>query len=765
MRNVDSAALLAVVLIAVLSAFPFFRNDGLPAMTDAELHILRIAEIGYSIQEGDLYPRWAPDFYYGYGYPIFNYYAPFSYHLGYYLSLGTPENAAQAAKLLFVTALLLGAFGAYTLAKHFTSQGGGLVGAAAFSFSPYIQLINPHSRGDLAEVVALGFLPWVIYSWFKLWEKPTKSNMFFSVLFTSATLLSHNLTGLTMLVILAFMALWQWFVVKKTSSTKYVLLTALIFVMLTAFFWLPFLVERNDILLDVAGDGHYDYRNHFVTLGDLFSLTKPFDYKDAAMSIPFSAGPIQVIITLFGGLYILFIRKKNHKLHLLSYLILSSWLFFLLITNWSLPIWENLPGIGYFQFPWRFLGPLAVMMAPVIAVNVQNFGAWLAIRKYSFLQPVVMTILVSIIIITALPGLYPIPWISGFGKITQLSILQAELQGRWRGTTSTNDFVPATVEMLPGPEKSVIDSYSNPPVDRVNRYTLPEGTSVQVLDDQPNHFSTNSDRSFLLRLYLFDFPGWRAYIDGIEASIEIAHPEGFITVKVPSGQHDVVLKMENTRIQSISWWISIIGLLIGVGVLIFMNTPQCNWELQITSQKGDARTVTFILGIVALISAITIVILDPGQVMHYSSGENIALPADQHLYMEFEHEIALLGYDISANKVKPGSILEIELYWIAKQNITHTYQSFVHVMTPSGQILTQSDHLNPGGFPTNLWPLDRYIRDRHRLTIPENIEPGSYIINVGLYSLESKLRLNTYDTQTGKSVNYFTLNDTVQYGR
>ena len=32
--------------------------------------------------EGAVYPRWVPEFYYGYGYPLFNYYAPLSYYVG-----------------------------------------------------------------------------------------------------------------------------------------------------------------------------------------------------------------------------------------------------------------------------------------------------------------------------------------------------------------------------------------------------------------------------------------------------------------------------------------------------------------------------------------------------------------------------------------------------------------------------------------------------------------------------------------------------------
>ncbi|MFQ5626951.1 MAG: hypothetical protein ACE5FM_09905 [Methyloligellaceae bacterium] len=49
-------------------------------MNDAEMHVYRAAEVQYAIADGTLYPRWASDFYYGYGYPVFNYYSPLTYH-------------------------------------------------------------------------------------------------------------------------------------------------------------------------------------------------------------------------------------------------------------------------------------------------------------------------------------------------------------------------------------------------------------------------------------------------------------------------------------------------------------------------------------------------------------------------------------------------------------------------------------------------------------------------------------------------------------
>ena len=79
-RTVEWGLWLAVAL-ALIAAGPFLARPGLPRQTDAELHVYRAAELGHTLRNGALYPRWAPDLYYGYGYPIFNYYAPLTYYL------------------------------------------------------------------------------------------------------------------------------------------------------------------------------------------------------------------------------------------------------------------------------------------------------------------------------------------------------------------------------------------------------------------------------------------------------------------------------------------------------------------------------------------------------------------------------------------------------------------------------------------------------------------------------------------------------------
>ena len=107
LRQLDLGLLLAL-LLALVAAMPFLTRPGLPRGTDAELHVFRAAELGYSLRAGDIYPRWAPDFYYGHGYPIFNYYAPLTYYLANFFDVSPGVNIVSGVKfndvdVLFVT--------------------------------------------------------------------------------------------------------------------------------------------------------------------------------------------------------------------------------------------------------------------------------------------------------------------------------------------------------------------------------------------------------------------------------------------------------------------------------------------------------------------------------------------------------------------------------------------------------------------------------------------------------------------------------------
>jgi uncharacterized membrane protein len=91
-----------VLALALVAAAPFLTRPGLPHQTDAELHVYRAAELGHTLRAGAFYPRWAPDFYFGYGYPIFNYYAPLTYYLANLFDLLPGVDIVGGVKAVFV---------------------------------------------------------------------------------------------------------------------------------------------------------------------------------------------------------------------------------------------------------------------------------------------------------------------------------------------------------------------------------------------------------------------------------------------------------------------------------------------------------------------------------------------------------------------------------------------------------------------------------------------------------------------------------------
>ena len=745
-------------LVGLLAAWPFLQYPGLPQGTDAELHVFRTAELGYSLQSGQLYPRWAPNFFHGFGYPIFNYYAPLTYHLGYWLALGRPEDAEMGARLVFLVAFVGGAIGAYLLGREFGDEGGGLLGAIAFSFAPYIQLINAHIRGDLPESFALAAIPWVLWGWERVWRRGGGQDAALAAVTTAVAFVSHNLTALTCVVLVGLLSLWRWRGADHRRLLRAVAV-GVIFVLLTSFFWLPFLMERPAIKLDVAGDGHYDFRNHFVPLRQLLAPLPAIVHRSSTAAVPMSVGPQFLALSVLGAGYQAFIWIKGRRGEVkmppergVAFYIVTAGILLWLTTESSKLVWELVPGMAYYQFPWRFIGPAAALLVPPIAClarPIERAPSPLRRSCTAVRQGLVPGLAACVMMLGALPGFYPMPWESGFERLTHKAIVAAELQGRWRGTTSTNDFVPATVDMIPGPQESLLASYTNPPIDRVNRATLPSSAAVTVLPEKPwvNLFDVRADEGFRLRLYLFDFPGWRAYIDGVEVPIEMARPEGFITVWVPAGHHEVRVAFTSTPVRTASWLISLAGL----GVLVATMIEPRWWFGRIGLAKGGGGRSTInyrgswtglSIGLAILVIVLLKVVwFDHVDWFHYTSPQGQAQPARYQQRAELSGEIVLLGYDVSATRVRAGDLLEVAPYWMAARPLTETYQSFVHLVYPEDVIWSQSDHLNPAGYPTDLWPLDRYVRDGHRLRIPEEAPPGTYLLSVGLYTLADDRRL------------------------
>jgi len=746
------AGFLVVLLISLLAVWPFLSRASLPEGTDAELHIFRLHELGYLIHGGEFYPRWAPNFYHAYGYPIFNYYAPLTYYLALPLELLPQFDATAASKAVLVAGMLLAGLGIYGFARDNWGRRAGYVAAALYVYAPYLQYVDPHIRGALPEVFSFAVFPLALWALDRLRRRPTPGAWVAAAGLVAAVILSHNLMGLFFYGLLFAWVLWQMVVIERRPAAR-LLAVLLVGLGLAAFFWLPVILERDAVNLTtlIGANDNYDFHTHFVGLVELLGGSLQPDWGATQPAFRFNLGVAQWLAGLLG-VVMLALGRVRHRPQVLFFALAAAAVI-LLMTPLATPIWEALPFLPYFQFPWRLLGGAAALLAVLGAAGVEavaravtadanGHGDESAVgpRRSSAL---IYSIAVALPMLFALSLSQPTPW-APFGEVNTARMSQLENSGRWLGTTSTADYVPATVEMLPPRRPQMVDPLAvGEQPDRVNREAMPDGAVVVAEYVRPltTRYHVTAPKQFRLRLYQFDFPGWQVTIDGEPATTELAAPEGLIVVLVPQGEHVVTVHFGSTAARTLAWGITTAALLLAAAGA---------WRLRRRSAappavEGFAARADWPIVVVAAAITLAVIALEPLGLFHvHSQNGALAIPATAHP-ANFGDQIALLGYHAGGPTAVPGETVELTLFWQAQRPLDIEYQVFVHVLGPDGQPVAQSDKINPGDFPTHRWPMGKYVPDTHRLTLPADLPPGSYPVVTGLWVQSEGWRLPVFD--------------------
>jgi mannosyltransferase len=109
----------------------------------------------------------------------------------------------------------------------------------------------------------------------------------------------------------------------------------------------------------------------------------------------------------------------------------------------------------------------------------------------------------------------------------------------------------------------------------------------------------------------------------------------------------------------------------------------------------------------------------------------------------FGEQIELSAYRLSANTVRAGDTLVVELDWKALAPPNRNYTVFVQLLDPAGALLTAVDTQPVGGTrPTGAWAAGERVPDRYALLIPDRLGAGGDgSLIVGLYPWPEMTRL------------------------
>jgi hypothetical protein len=98
------------------------------------------------------------------------------------------------------------------------------------------------------------------------------------------------------------------------------------------------------------------------------------------------------------------------------------------------------------------------------------------------------------------------------------------------------------------------------------------------------------------------------------------------------------------------------------------------------------------------------------------------------------YSVELTGADLAIQRLEPGDVVPLTLFWQARQPVQQDAKVFVHLLDAAGQLVAQHDSEPVNGLrPTSTWRPGESIVDRHGVLLPDDLPPGDYHLVAGLY--------------------------------
>jgi hypothetical protein len=757
-RSVTWHSIFVIASLCLVAIRPWFKLEPV-CSDDFGFHLLRLVQLDSLLRQGVLYSRWAPDMALGYGYPFFNFYAPLSYYVASAFSLmGLGFQPALIAS--FAAATVAAGLAAYALARNHFSPRSSLVAAVAYAYAPYLGY-DAYFRGNLAETLAWAFLPLALWAMERLARWGGRHYLAGTALAYAAVLLTHNVFALIFSPLLAVYGVVTVLTLAPPRLRRRRIIAIvgalLLGLGLSAFFWLPALVERAYVHSDrLLVPPIFVYWNNFIELRELFAVPRTI-HPDLLNPSPARAlGLIPVLLGLPALVGLWRFKNRGQRVQV-SFFAVASVTYAWLTTASSRIIWDNVPLVEYVQFPWRLLGPAALCLAVLIAAAAELLPAN---RGGSLLAAGAMALLVGGALFWLDPRYCP-----GMEAPTVASIADFERATNTIGTTAKGEYLPRTVETFPKEAATTALAPSSlPPSTTVaQQNTHPIGAELVITASQPFTAIYNG----------FDYPGWRVTVDGDSVPITPDEPYGRITFPVPKGRHTVSIRFGETGLRRASDYLSLACLASTIALMSKVQIPNPKSQIKRSATWHSISVIAslcpsqgelekdellpspysllptppllpswtwagwglVLLGAVTLLQHVQTPLRQPGL-------QDGTLPnLDVVTNVPFEGGLTLLGFNQEQTTLPSGDRLRLDLFWTAHEPPPDRYQRAIALLGPDGLRWNPKDTLPPRDFrepsATWAWPVGTYVQDSHYVETGPGTPPGTYDLSLALFERET----------------------------
>ncbi len=356
-------------------------HDGLFHVYD-NVQVTRIEAMYRELGSGQFPVRYIDSFGHGAGYFLFKYYSPLLYYVGSaFMFLGF--SAIKAVKLIYLIMSALGAIGCYKWIRNQTKHDySATIGTLAFVTAPYVYHDFFH-RGSMTEAGAMMLMPWAMWAYSKIMQNHSTRDFSVAALIFGSLILTHTLTGVMAAgLLLLYLAIR---LPKREIVIKYIL-SMLLALGIAGFSLVPAIFEKHYIQYENNSLLTRGYLDHPVGLLAQLTNQGAGEEKSAYLGI--------TLMSVYGVLIVLAVgspkfREKYGNQAL--FILIAATIGLYLIAPSSAWIWERVIYLRYFQFPFRLLTVVSVVLClglSVVSAYYRSFKVVMILLTVLVIAPV-----------------------------------------------------------------------------------------------------------------------------------------------------------------------------------------------------------------------------------------------------------------------------------------------------------------------------------------------------------------------------------------
>lgn len=697
-RGIDWGVLI-VIALAILSAWPFLLQPGLPRTNASERYVYRAALESQALREGRLYPRWTPTAFGGYGAPISHYEPPGATYTAAVISAIVTGDPVNATRSVFVLALLMSGAACYAFVLRCANARAAVVAAALYLLCPHIILTTPHIIGDLPAAIGLALLPVLLWSTDRLLRRREPLDLLLVTFTIAGLLLTHIGCAFAGAALASSLAL-----MTKTEAAPWRRLGRICIAIslaagLSAFFWLPAVVEHALVRWQVNGEA-------IPPAFDLVRLFLPppiVDLNELFMLPSASVGPAIGLIWAVG--LINGLRRRRLPIDAVFFLAAGSGF--------------TIAAAILTDHAW-LVGAAALCL---------SIGGGIALFGEDTASVPALPVILAAIWFLSLPGLFMPRWPAVFGETNMAAQVLFEQQGFGIAASPAGALVPSALVEGVEPSQRLIISYSTGMVNKLATEIGPASLAqigVLAHETHRDRFQIQTLEPLTIRLLTAAFPGWQALLNNAAVPTSRDEATGFLEISLPSpSAGELVVQLGPTPIRSSAWFLSAATLFVigGLSIRTRRSRNEVYEELKLLNTSEARAAGILLIGLSAAFILLTSPLM--GIELHAPAGHRLA--GSQPLRWASEGGLEAVAYRIERQAYRPGETAFFTLYWRAQRPLTVNYRLRAYLLSlQTGATVGHTSDRLVGHYPTRRWTPNYFVTDRIAIPIPAATAPGEY---------------------------------------